>query len=111
MVAGSSGPRGCTGSSWPASDTSKLALYLARIFMRGRSFSHHCSLGILCLREGEGRLSRAWAPHPAGLPPPGPRALTRSLSPSSARPQAGRAGFFCLFPAHRRNRHLQIFFL
>ena len=43
-----------TCSSWPESDTSKVVLYLARIFMRGRSFSHHCSLGILWLqRKGE----------------------------------------------------------
>lgn len=54
MAAGSSGPRGCTGSSWLASDTSKLTLYLARIFMRGRSFNHHCSLGIRCLWGGPG---------------------------------------------------------
>lgn len=64
MAAGSSGPRCCTGSSWPASDTSKLALYLARIFMRGRSLSHHCSLGILCLQR------RAWVSRGRGPPAP-----------------------------------------
>lgn len=50
MAAGSSWSCGMC-SSWVDSESSKLALYLARIFMRGRSFSHHCALGILCLRR------------------------------------------------------------
>lgn len=31
------------------SDVSSLMLYLARIFMMGRIFSHHCVLGMRCL--------------------------------------------------------------
>lgn len=37
--------------------------------------------------------------------------LTRSPSPSSARPQVGRGGSFCICPAHRWSRHLQTSFL
>lgn len=62
MAAGSLWPD--TGSGWPKSDTSRLALYLARIFMRGRSFSHHCSRGILCLWSR--RSTRPVRPAPTG---------------------------------------------
>lgn len=67
-------------SSCTDSDTSRLALYLARIFMRGRSLSHHCSLGILCLRW-------QWVrplpfPHPQPCPAL-PRPGTHSKSVSS----------------------------
>ena len=73
MAAGSSGPRGCTGSSWLASDTSKLTLYLARIFMRGRSFNHHCSLGIRCLRGDQAE--QGWGSPSGPTPAPDLRRL------------------------------------
>lgn len=57
-------------SSCTDSDTSRLALYLARIFMRGRSLSHHCSLGILCLRVAVGETFAL--PSPPTLPSPSP---------------------------------------
>lgn len=45
------------------SEVSSSMLYLARIFRMGRSFSHHCSLGMRCLRGGRGRREP-----PAALP-------------------------------------------
>ena len=49
-----------TCSRWAFSEVSSSMLYLARILRMGRSFSHHCSLGMRCLggRERAGRWSR-----------------------------------------------------
>lgn len=40
-------------SRWACSDVSKSISYLARILRMGLSFSHHCSLGIRCLRRNK----------------------------------------------------------
>ena len=39
------------------SDVSSLILYLARIFMMGLIFSHHCDFGTRCLRQTQNQLS------------------------------------------------------
>lgn len=38
------------------SDVSSLILYLARIFMMGLIFSHHCVFGMRCLQQTENQL-------------------------------------------------------
>lgn len=63
------------------SEVSSSMLYLARIFRMGRSFSHHCSLGMRCLGGGErGRDSVSLASCSCGSTGGGCWAPTGSLS-------------------------------
>lgn len=94
------------------SDVSSSMLYLARILRMGRSLSHHCSLGMRCLRGHGDRDS--WG-HPRG----GSQALshlhgvgkggkggtrTRNPSAGAARRWAGTPGCACASPAGTRSR-------